>query len=330
MKTIREDILREKKMKYLFGPVPSRRLGISLGVDLVPHKVCSLNCIYCEVGRTTNLTIERKEYVPIDEVLEELNDYLAQKPDLDFVTFSGQGEPTLNSGLGKIINFIKDNYPQYQIAVITNGTLFWDSQVREDVLRADVLLPSLDAVSKMTFLKLNRPDKELKIDQIIQGLIELRKEFTGKIYLEIFFVPQMNDTESELAKLKEIAGKIKPELIQLNTLDRPGTESRVKPLSRKRLEEIAEFFKPLPVEIISKPETRKQINSFNQDISEQILETVSRRPSTDKDLSDILNLHLNELNKYLSELIADGKIEAVKQKRGLFFKIRDQGNNSTN
>jgi wyosine [tRNA(Phe)-imidazoG37] synthetase (radical SAM superfamily) len=117
-------------MKYLFGPVPSRRLGISLGVDLVPHKVCSLNCVYCEVGRTTNLTIERKEYVPIKGVIAEFKEYLTEKPELDFITFSGQGEPTLNSGLGKVFNLIKSNYPQYKVAVMTNGTLLGDKNVR--------------------------------------------------------------------------------------------------------------------------------------------------------------------------------------------------------
>ncbi|MFO8145279.1 MAG: radical SAM protein, partial [Candidatus Syntrophosphaera sp.] len=154
-------------MKYLFGPVPSRRLGVSLGVDLVPHKVCSLNCVYCEVGRTTNLTIQRKEYVPLDEVLKELEEYLSQDPDLDFITFSGQGEPSLNSGLGRVIDFIKDKYPRYKVAVLTNGTLFWDEKVRAEVMLADVLLPDLDAVSELAFLKVNRPAPELKIDRII-------------------------------------------------------------------------------------------------------------------------------------------------------------------
>jgi len=309
-------------MKYLFGPVPSRRLGISLGVDLVPHKVCSMNCVYCEVGKTTNLTIERREYVPIDGVIEELNNYLSQNPKLDFITFSGQGEPTLNSGLEKVINFIKSSYPHYKVALITNGTLFWDKNVRNEVQKADVLLPSLDAVSKMTFLKLNRPNKNLQIDQIIEGLITLRKEFKGKIYLEIFFVPGLNDTESELNLLKSAIQKIKPDIIQLNTLDRPGTENWVKSLPREKLDQIVNFFQPLPVEIISNPKARKQIQSFNQNISDQILETIKRRPVTDKDLSQILNLHLNELNKYLSELIDDGKIESIKLDRGLFFKIK--------
>lgn len=310
-------------MKYLFGPVPSRRLGISLGVDLVPHKVCSLNCVYCEVGKTTNLTIERREYVPIDGVIEELNNYLSQNPELDFITFSGQGEPTLNSGLEKVINFIKSNFPRYKVALITNGTLFWDKNIRNEVQKADVLLPSLDAVDKMTFLKLNRPNKNLQIDQIIEGLITLRKEFKGKIYLEIFFVPGLNDTESELNLLKSTTQKIEPDIMQLNTLDRPGTENWVKPLPRERLEQIVKFFQPLPVEIISNPKARKQIQSFNQNISDQILETIKRRPVTDKDLSHILNLHLNELNKYLSELIDDDKIESIELDRGLFFKIKN-------
>jgi len=310
-------------MKYLFGPVPSRRLGISLGVDLVPLKVCSLNCIYCEVGKTTNLTIERKEYIPIDEVIDELKKYLNKKPELDFITFSGQGEPTLNSGLGKVIDFIKDNYPQYKIAVITNGTLFGDREVRNEVSRAYVLLPSLDAVSELSFLKINRPNKNLNIDKIIEGLIQLRKEFKGKIYLEIFFVPQLNDTKEELILLKETVKKMKPDLVQLNTLDRPGTEDFVKAVSKEGLQRIKDFFKPLPVEIIAKAETRKQIQSFNKNIEEQILETIKRRPCTDKDLTEILNIHLNELNKYLSELIDSGKIVSDKQERGLFFKINN-------
>jgi wyosine [tRNA(Phe)-imidazoG37] synthetase (radical SAM superfamily) len=309
-------------MKYLFGPVPSRRLGISLGVDLVPHKVCSLNCVYCEVGKTTNLTIERKEYIPINEVLKELKDYLDQKPELDFVTFSGQGEPTLNSGLGKVIDFIKDNYQEYKVAVITNGTLFWDKEVRNEVIRADVLLPSLDAVSRLAFIKINRPNKNLNIDKIIEGLILLRKEFEGKIFLEIFFVPQINDSQEELILLKNIATEIQPDLIQLNTLDRPGTEDFVKAVNQEGLLKIKEFFVPLPVEIIAKAETRKQIQSFNKNIEEQIFETIKRRPCTDKDLTEILDLHLNELNKYLSELIGSGKIISDKQERGLFFKIK--------
>lgn len=310
-------------MKYLFGPVPSRRLGISLGVDLVPHKVCTLNCVYCEVGRTTLLTLERKEYVPIDAVIAELDEYLRQDPELDFITFSGQGEPTLNSGLGKVINHIKANYPRYKVAILTNGTLFWDISLRQEVMRADVLLPDLDAVSQSVFQKLNRPHQDLDNARIIAGLKELRQEFPGKIYMEVFMVEGLNDTESELALLRETLLMLKPDIVQLNTLDRPGTESWVQPMPRARLQKIAQYFAPLKVDIVAIPQSRKKIQSFNTDIQTQILETIKRRPSTDTDLCQILGLHKNELNKYLGTLLESGEIESLEMERGTFFRIRE-------
>ena len=310
-------------MQYLFGPVPSRRLGISLGVDLVPHKVCTLNCVYCEVGRTTLLTLKRKEYVPIDAVIAELDEYLAQSPDLDFVTFSGQGEPTLNSGVGKVIDHIKDRYPRYKVAILTNGTLFWDGTVRREVLRADVILPDLDAVSQIVFQKLNRPHHDLDNAEIIAGLKELRQEFSGKIYMEVFMVEGLNDSDSELALLREALLQLEPDIVQLNTLDRPGTESWVQPMPRARLRQIAQYFAPLNVEIIAHPQARKKIQSCRADIQTQILETIKRRPSTDADLCQILGLHKNELNKYLSTLLESGEIESLEMDRGTFFRIRE-------
>lgn len=308
-------------MKYLFGPIPSRRLGISLGVDLVPLKVCSLNCVYCEVGRTTKLTLERQEYVPINDVIKELGAYLSQAPELDYITFSGQGEPTLNSGLGKVIDYIKDNYPRYKVAVLTNGTLFWDAAVRQEVLRADVLLPSLDGALEQSFGKICRPHRDLEVGRVIEGMVKLRHEYAGKIYLEVFLVPGINDSEAELQMLRQALLEIRPDLVQLNTLDRPGTEPWVKPLSQEKLEEIRAFFQPLKTEIIAKAQTRKAIRSFDQDITEQIIQTIKRRPCTDTDLCKILGLHINELNKYLSTLIADGKVSTERLDRGIFFKL---------
>ena len=153
---------------YLFGPVPSRRLGISLGLDLVPHKTCSLNCIYCESGKTTNLTIERKEYIPTAVLISELTTFLKTKPKLDYITFSGAGEPTLHSDIGTIVTFIKKNYPDYQLALITNGTLFYLSKLRREVKPVDLILPSLDAVSEKTFKRINRSHRELAIKKIIK------------------------------------------------------------------------------------------------------------------------------------------------------------------
>jgi len=309
--------------KYLFGPVPSRRLGISLGIDLVPHKVCSLNCVYCEVGRSTNLTNIRKEYILADEVIKELKDFLSGKPQLDYLTFSGAGEPTLNSGIGRVIKFLRKDFPEYKIALLTNGTLFSNEQVREEILSIDLLLPSLDAASEKVFQMINRPAESITAAQIIDGLKKLQREFSGKMWLEIFFIPGLNDTVEELTLLKKAVLQINPDRVQLNSLDRPGTEVWVEHTTQDRLKQISDFFKPLPVEIIAKPQSAKIIKGFKKDIAEQILGTIKRRPCTSDDLKNILNLNLNELNKYLNIFLEQGKIESVEKQRGTFFKVKN-------
>jgi wyosine [tRNA(Phe)-imidazoG37] synthetase (radical SAM superfamily) len=304
--------------KHLFGPVPSRRLGVSLGIDLVPLKTCTLNCVYCECGRTTNLTVERKEYVSTDEIFDELNGYLGGHPDLDFITFSGSGEPTLHSCIGDITSFLKQNYPQYKVAVLTNGTLFYQKELRDEVKNADLIVPSLDAASESTFKKINRPHPSLSCRKIISGLTKLRKEYSGKVWLEIFIVPGLNDTKSELQLLKRAIQKINPDKVQLNTLDRPGTESWVKPAKKAKLEEISSYLGN--AKIASKFVQRRKIASFSKDLEENILSTIRRRPCTAKDLSQILGLHLNEVTKYLQALLEAGKIESEELERGIFFK----------
>jgi wyosine [tRNA(Phe)-imidazoG37] synthetase (radical SAM superfamily) len=310
------------KYKHLFGPVPSRRLGISLGVDLVPHKVCSLNCVYCEVGKTTNLAIEREEYIPLNDILTELKSYLDKKPELDYITFSGAGEPLLHNGIGKVITFIKENYPQYKLALLTNSTLLYDENVREEILGIDLLLPSLDAVSEKVFKKLNRPNSKLDNNKIIEGLIKFSKDFSGRIWLEIFIIPGLNDTTEELELLKNVIKDVAPDQVQLNTLDRPGTESWIEPITKRKMEEIAEFLEPLPVKIIAKFQARNKIRSYHKDVEQQIIETIKRRPCTDKDLSEMLGLHINEINKYLSELLHEGSVTSQQQERGTFFRAK--------
>ena len=184
--------------QYLFGPVPSRRLGISLGIDLVPMKTCSLNCIYCECGSTTNLTLARREYVPLAEVKAEFLHYMSNHPKPDYITFSGSGEPTLNSFIGEAIHFIGSHETGIPVAVLTNGTLLFDSQVRDELKPASVVMPSLDAATDKVFVKINRPHPRLPVERMIDGLVQFRKEFQGQIWLEIFIVPGINDTEPEL------------------------------------------------------------------------------------------------------------------------------------
>jgi len=224
--------------KHLFGPVPSRRLGVSLGVDLVPFKVCSLNCIYCEVGATNNLTLERKEYIPITEILSELDDYLSGAPQLDYITFSGAGEPTLNSGIGRVIQHIKSNYPQYRLALITNSTLFYDTELRAEIAPIDLVMPSLDAVTELVFKKLNRPNSKLEIDTIIDGLVTFKRESNAEMWLEIFLSPGLNDTPEELHQLKQACLKISPDRVQLNSLDRQGVEAGLRSMTAEEMESV--------------------------------------------------------------------------------------------
>ncbi len=309
--------------KYLFGPVPSRRLGMSLGVDLVPKKVCSLDCVYCEVGKTTKLTLERKEYIKVDRVKEDLTNYFNNNPDPDYITFSGSGEPTLNVFIDEILQFIKENKPNVPVAVLTNGTLLHDSNVRATLLKADLVLPSLDAATEEVFNKINRPAKGLNIDTCIQALIDFRKEFKGTMWLEVFILPGYNDSKNELAEFKKAILKIQPDSIQLNTLDRPGTVSQLKGASREELQDVADYWGLDNVVIIAAAPERKQMQSYRSDIETAIVETIVRRPCTLDDLTKILGKHVNEVNKYLDVLEADGKIETVEQERGVFYQVKE-------
>lgn len=310
--------------KYLFGPVPSRRLGISLGIDLVPPKICSYNCIYCECGKTTNLTITRKEYFPTDNIIEELDDALKKHPHLDYITYSGSGEPTLHTGIKEITKFLKKNYPEYKIALLTNGSMFWDENVRKECLGIDLVVPSLDSSMDETFKKIDRPHRELKIDKVNNGIIKFSQEFSGTIWLEIFIVPGINDTISEIEKMDEVIKKIKPEKVQLNTLDRPGVVSWIKPASDDSLKHISLLITHNNVEIAKKPAERLSSEVFSGDVSELILNTIKRRPCTLEDISEITALHINEINKYLGVLVEKNLISESSGERGVFYSAKEK------
>jgi len=275
--------------------------------------------MYCECGRTTNLALERKEYVPFEAVKEELTHYFSHNPRPDYVTFSGSGEPTLNSRIGDVVHFIKSQTSDIPIAVLTNGTLLFQKQACEDIRDATVVIPSLDAATERVFRKINRPHPQLKIDTIIRGLVQFRKDYSGQMWLEVFIVPGLNDTDQELTALKRAIEEIEPDRIQLNTLDRPGTVPTIHAATWKELEHVLDFLKFGNAEIIAKAQERKELLSYRTDVESAILETIERRPCTLQDLSQFLGLHANELNKYLDVLEADKKIKAVKQERGFFY-----------
>ena len=309
-------------MKYLFGPVNSRRLGLSLGIDLVPFKTCTLNCVYCECGRTTNLTGMTDEFVPVREVIKELDTFLAGKPALDVLTFSGSGEPTLHSGIGTVIDHIKEKYPQYPVAVLTNGTLLWKREVRNALLRADTVIPSLDAVSDEVFMKINRPAPGLDAGMAVSGIIDFSREFEGTLIIEVFIVPGVNDTPEELSKIKEACLKIGPALVQLNRLDRPGTEPGISTADDAAMKEIARFFYPLNVEPVGRPR-KMEGNASYDDARKMILATLSRRPSTADDLEATLGLRKVEVLKLLDALKKEGLVQSEEMERGIFYRAVD-------
>ncbi len=308
--------------QYLFGPVPSRRLGVSLGIDLVPHKTCSYNCIYCECGKTTNLTTVRAEYYPTDAIISEIDDYLSTHPKLDFITFSGSGEPTLHSGMGKISRHIRENYPEYRIALLTNGSLLTDPEVRAEAVDVHVVVPSMDAVSESVFKRIDRPCSSITAQAVLSGLVTFRREFRGEIWLEIFIVPGLNDTEEELLFLRDAVAEIRPDRVQLNALDRPGIYDWITTPTKEEMEIIAETLNFPDIDIVEGLASRSDIASFSQDVSESILGTIRRRPCTIDDLSSILGLHPNEVRKYIDPLLAEGSITEERETRGIFYRPR--------
>ena len=225
--------------RHLFGPVNSRRLGRSLGVDLVPLKTCNYDCVYCECGKTTHATRERQEFSPTEEVQSELSHFLSSSPVLDFITFAGSGEPTLSRGIGRVIRFLKDQFPAYRIAVITNGSLLADPAVRSDLLAADVVLPTFSTTINETFQTMHRPVPGTDPVAILNGLLRFRQEYRGEIWLEVFIIPGLNTTDRELTGLRDAIRAISPDRVQLNTLDRPGTDDWVRPASPDELARIA-------------------------------------------------------------------------------------------
>jgi wyosine [tRNA(Phe)-imidazoG37] synthetase (radical SAM superfamily) len=303
---------------HIFGPVPSRRLGISLGVDLVTHKICSLDCVYCECGKTTNLTRQRRAYVSFEAVKAELDHYWEHNEDPDYITFSGSGEPTLNRELGRVIAYIKDQKPGVKVAVLTNSTLLKDPDVRQELALADLVVPSLDAVSTSVFTRVNRPVKGVSVKDIIQGIQAFAREFTGKIWLEIFILPGINDTPEELKALKAVILSIDPEMVQLNTLDRPGTVSHIQPASPAQFARVKEILDMDIIQIIAKVAAKKN-SGQHRDMVSAVLETIHRRPCTREDLVAILSANPDQMDTLLAGLEAEGRIEARQQARGVFY-----------
>lgn len=305
------------KRRLVYGPVRSRRLGLSLGIDIVPFKVCDFDCIYCQIGHTTKLTIERKPYVSAEEILKQVKSVVAEGVQIDFLTFSGSGEPTLNSQLGKIIEGLKA-FTRLPIAVITNGSLLFRPDVRQDLHNVDVVLPTLCTARDESLRKINRMHESLKIETIIAGQVDFRKEFKGKIWLEIMLIEGFNDRPEELAALKAAVARIRPDKVHLNTVVRPPSESFARPLTGEELQKICAFFGEgcEPIAEFDRGQPQKEY----QDQDRSILSLITRRPATREDIAGGLGLEPGQVAESLDRLVGEGKIFSVEHDGRTYYK----------
>lgn len=306
---------------HIFGPVCSRRLGRSLGIDLLPNKTCTFDCVYCECGSTTSLTTTRSTFFPVREVINDLDRVLGKNPDLDYITFAGSGEPTLSRSLGQVVSHIKTRYPAYPVAVLTNGSLCTDPEVRDALLQADLLIPTLTTACQQTFECIHRPAPDLFVNEIINGLVTMRDEFSHPIWLEVFLVPPFNTTAGELAGIRDAIRRIRPDRVQLNTLDRPGTEGWVETVDPGELERIRSYLAGggAPVDVIGACQPCVIVPRAHDDDISRIVETLRRRPCTADDIAQMTGLHRNEVLKYLAGLITEGRVHPGRARRGIFY-----------
>ena len=301
---------------YIYGPVPSRRLGHSLGIDLVSYKVCSYDCIYCQLGRTKKTTIERKPYMPAEIILNQLYKKLEEDLCADYITLAGSGEPTLNIDIGSIIHEIKKQ-TKIPVVVLTNGSLLYDIRVRRSIMEADVILPSLDAHNQKGFEAINRPNPDISFETMVGGLIDLRKEYPGKIWLEVFILDGINETETDAAQFQKWIEMIKPEKIHINTAVRPSAESFARRVSQKQMIRFCKILGKKAEPIASFIDTKKYKRAT--DIQKNLLNLLARRPCTLDDISSGLNVHKNEILKYIEPLVKNQTINIEKKDAVIYY-----------
>ncbi len=316
----------ESGSRHVYGPVASRRLGRSLGVDLVPPKVCTYDCLYCQLGRTTERTLQCRARVDLPQVLAQVRRRLREGARPDWITLAGSGEPTLEAGIGELIARLQEATTT-PVAVLTNGSLLWLPEVRRALARADLVLPSLDAGSEAVFRRLNRPHPELDLATVAEGLLRFGEEHRGEIRLEVFLLAGINDGPEQVGRIAALAGRLRPQRVQLNSLVRPGAEPGLRAVSPARLRRLAARFQGR-VEVIGGPPEEGRGGSGGPGapggrvaVDARVLELLARRPCTTRDVAAGLGLHPNEALKLLQALQAQGRV-AVRRRGGRVFYVR--------
>jgi len=307
--------MKKRHYKHLFGPVPSRRLGRSLGVDLTPFKICSFDCVFCQLGRTTNKTVKREEYVPVKEVIAELGEWLKRGNSADYITLSGSGEPTLNSEFGQVIEFVR-SVTTIPVAVLTNGSLLSDPDVRAQAARANVVKVSLSVWDQFSFQHINRPHSDIEFKRLIEGQWLLRSQFKGEMWMEVFLVWGMNTTAKDVSRIADLVKAVGPDKVQLNTAVRPPCEEFAYAVPEDRMGALAALFDP-PAEVIA--EYSSGASAKVRANEEDILEMLRRRPCTLEQICRVFGLHRNEALKYLGKLTRSGEAHERRKEGKIYY-----------
>lgn len=292
-------------MRRVYGPVPSRRLGLSLGVDLVPGKTCCYDCVYCQVGRTTRLTVEPEDFYPVGEVLADVRAALEPGPRPDVITLAGSGDPTLYRPLGELIDGLHD-LSDIPVVLLTNGALLFDPRVARAALKADILAPSLDAGDAHIFAKINRPHVSIGFADMLRGLQEVCEKHPGQVRLEVMLVADLNDSDEGIQRIAGQLGPIRADSIDINTAVRPVPGGQAAPCEKERLEAAARAFGPT-ARIIAEYRGPR-IRRVDAGAEEKILDMLSRRPCTVEDIHSSLGIHPNQIIKLLDAALRAGKI----------------------
>jgi wyosine [tRNA(Phe)-imidazoG37] synthetase (radical SAM superfamily) len=300
-------------MKYVFGPVPSRRLGQSLGIDTIPLKTCNWNCVYCQLGRTKPLINQRKDYYPVEDILDEVHHALdAHQPgEIDWATFVGSGEPLLHSGMGMLVRGVKEltNLP---VAVITNGSLLYLPEVRDDLLLADAVLPSLDAGTAVLYRKINRPHPEVTFQRLVDGLIDFRKVFQGRLWVEVMLVWDLNDTPQALQDIAKVLERIQPDAVHVNLPTRPPVESWVEPSDSEGLMRALAIFGNI-AEVVHPAEGTFDLSGY-EDPLDAVLAIITRHPMRQEELEHTLSYWSpGKVQQVLADLEASGRAQVVER-----------------
>ncbi|SMB79341.1 Wyosine [tRNA(Phe)-imidazoG37] synthetase, radical SAM superfamily [Desulfonispora thiosulfatigenes DSM 11270] len=307
-----------KEMKYIFGSVPSRRMGLSLGVSPIPKKTCNYACTYCQLGKTYNLANTRQMFYPVQDIIAEFEETIANSPNFDVVTIVGEGEPTLYLGLGDLISEIKKRTDK-PVAVITNAALLYDENVQLELSKADIVLPSMDAYDNTTYRKINRPYGKLNYDEVYKGLVTFSEKYEGQLWLEIMLIDEVNDDEEALNNYAKLLNNIKYDRLYLNTPVRPPAESYVKEINSEKMLYAVEKLGGISIDLLKSLGFQSEI----KDDLKAILSIIKRHPMNQFEIEEFLkSRECTNIDEIISDLKKDEQVDVIDYKGYITYRLK--------